>query len=71
VGFVIILSGLPVTLKDGDTHSEYTELAASGYAADDTVKQLQAWDSTGKNGNYTLDFPSNAVKVAFADITDA
>jgi len=48
-GFVIIPRGLPVTLKDGDTHSEYTELAASGYPADDTVKRLQAWDSTGTN----------------------
>ena len=48
-GFVIIPRGLPVTLKDGDTHSEYTELEASGYPADDNVKKLQAWDSTARN----------------------
>ena len=48
-GFVIIPRGLPVALKDGDTHSEYTELEASGNPANDAVKRLQAWDSTGRN----------------------
>lgn len=53
-GFVIIPRGLPVSLKDGDTHSEYTELEANGYPADDNVKRLQAWDSTGKNWKMSL-----------------
>jgi len=48
-GFVVMPRGLPVTLRDGDTHSEYTEIEAGGYPADDSVKRLQAWDSTGRN----------------------
>jgi len=48
-GFFIVPRNLPVTLNDGDTHSEFTELDASGYPANDSVKRLQAWDSTGRN----------------------
>jgi hypothetical protein len=39
--------GLPKTLSEGDTHSEYTELVADSLS--DNVKRLQAWDSTGRN----------------------
>lgn len=46
--FIVIPRGLPKTLNEGDTFGEYTDLQASGYPADDTVKRLQAWDSTGR-----------------------
>ncbi|HEY2461251.1 MAG TPA: hypothetical protein VGI16_10590 [Candidatus Acidoferrum sp.] len=48
-GFVIIPRGLPRTINEGDTHSEYTELEANCYPANDTVKRFQIWDSTGRN----------------------
>jgi hypothetical protein len=48
-GFVIVPRGLPKTLNDGDTFSEHTELDANGHPANENVKSLQAWDSTGRN----------------------
>ncbi len=46
--FVVIPRGIPKTLNEGDTFSEYTDLEANCYPANDTVKRLQAWDSTGR-----------------------
>jgi hypothetical protein len=48
-GFVVIPRGLPKSLNEGDTHSEYTELETNGHPVNETVKRLQAWDSTGRN----------------------
>ena len=46
--FFILPRGLPKMLNEGDTFSEYTDLEANCHPANDSVKRLQAWDSTGR-----------------------
>ncbi len=48
-GFVVLPRIIPKMLNEGDALGEYTQLEPDGYPANDAVKRLQAWDSTGRN----------------------
>lgn len=47
--FVVVATGLPRMLHDGEDHSEFTPILAGSYPPDDNVKSLKAWDSTGRD----------------------
>ena len=48
-GFYIVPEGLPKMLEEGQSHSELTALENDLRPANDNVKELFVWDTTGKH----------------------